>query len=75
MGRSLADQIRRDHADIKIDVVIPIPDSSRPAAMEMAVSLKVPFREGFIKNRYIGRTFIMPGQEKRKNQFAKNSTQ
>ena len=66
MGRSLADQIRRDHADIKIDVVIPIPDSSRPAAMEMAVSLKVPFREGFIKNRYIGRTFIMPGQEKRK---------
>ena len=66
MGRSLAKQIQRFHSDLRIDVVIPIPDSSRPAAMELAVSLNIPFREGFIKNRYIGRTFIMPGQEKRK---------
>ena len=66
MGRSLAQKVKREHPDLKVDVVIPIPDSSRPAAMEMAINLKVPFREGFIKNRYIGRTFIMPGQEKRK---------
>ncbi len=66
MGRSLANQIQKDHSDLKIDVVIPIPDSSRPAAMEMANGLNIPFREGFIKNRYIGRTFIMPGQETRK---------
>ncbi len=66
MGRSLAEKIKKEHSDLKVDVVIPIPDSSRPAAMEMAVNLNIPFREGFIKNRYIGRTFIMPGQEKRK---------
>ncbi len=66
MGRSLAKKVKREHSDLKVDVVIPIPDSSRPAALEMAINLKVPFREGFIKNRYIGRTFIMPGQERRK---------
>jgi amidophosphoribosyltransferase len=66
MGRSLAEKLRREHADLQIDVVIPIPDSSRPAAMELAEGLGVPYREGFIKNRYIGRTFIMPGQEVRK---------
>jgi amidophosphoribosyltransferase len=66
MGRSLADKIRRDHRDLEIDVVIPIPDSSRPSAMELAEKLGLPYREGFIKNRYIGRTFIMPGQELRK---------
>ncbi len=64
-GELLADKILREHPDHDIDVVIPIPDTSRTAAMEMAVSLGVKFREGFIKNRYIGRTFIMPGQELR----------
>ncbi|HAG76096.1 MAG TPA: amidophosphoribosyltransferase, partial [Thauera sp.] len=51
---------------VHIDVVIPIPDSSRPSAMQMAHRLGLPFREGFVKNRYIGRTFIMPGQATRK---------
>ncbi len=66
MGEYLADKILRDHPDHDIDVVIPIPESSRPSAMELSVRLGVKFREGFIKNRYIGRTFIMPGQEERK---------
>ncbi len=66
MGRSLAEKIRREHRDIDIDVVIPIPDSSRPSAMDLADRLGLPYREGFIKNRYIGRTFIMPGQEVRR---------
>jgi amidophosphoribosyltransferase len=62
MGESLADKIRRQHRHLDIDVVIPIPDSSRPSAMELSKRLNLPYREGFIKNRYIGRTFIMPGQ-------------
>ena len=62
MGESLADKIKRGHANLDIDVVIPIPDSSRPSAMQLASRLNLPYREGFIKNRYIGRTFIMPGQ-------------
>lgn len=66
MGESLAEKIRRDYRHLDIDVVIPIPDSSRPAAMELANRLGVAYREGFIKNRYIGRTFIMPGQAVRK---------
>ncbi|OGU20377.1 MAG: amidophosphoribosyltransferase [Hydrogenophilales bacterium RIFOXYD1_FULL_62_11] len=66
MGVSLAKKILRDHADLKIDVVIPIPDTSRPSALQLANHLNVPYREGFIKNRYIGRTFIMPGQALRK---------
>jgi amidophosphoribosyltransferase len=66
MGEKLAEKIRRDHQDLQIDVVIPIPDSSRPSAMQLAMSLGVPYREGFVKNRYIGRTFIMPGQAMRK---------
>jgi amidophosphoribosyltransferase len=66
MGESLAKKIRKDHSDIHIDVVIPIPDSSRPSAMELAKHLNISYREGFIKNRYIGRTFIMPGKEIRR---------
>ena len=62
MGESLADKISREYAHLDIDVVIPIPDSSRPAAMQLSKRLNLPYREGFIKNRYIGRTFIMPGQ-------------
>ncbi len=62
MGESLADKIKREYGQLDIDVVIPIPDSSRPAAMQLANRLNLPYREGFIKNRYIGRTFIMPGQ-------------
>src|SRR5688500_6268510 len=66
MGKSLADKIVKLGLRDQIDVVIPIPDSSRPSAQEVADKLKKPYREGFIKNRYIGRTFIMPGQEMRK---------
>jgi amidophosphoribosyltransferase len=66
MGKSLADKIRASGIVEQIDVVMPIPDSSRPAALEVATKLGKPYREGFIKNRYIGRTFIMPGQEQRK---------
>ncbi|MDJ0881553.1 MAG: amidophosphoribosyltransferase [Gammaproteobacteria bacterium] len=66
MGVKLAKKILRQYPDHDIDVVIPIPDTSRPSAMELAYHLGVKFREGFIKNRYIGRTFIMPGQKMRK---------
>ncbi len=66
MGESLADKIRRNYSHLDINVVIPIPDSSRPAAMQLSKYLDLPYREGFIKNRYIGRTFIMPGQGKRR---------
>ncbi len=66
MGESLADKIRTDFGHLKIDVVIPIPDTSRPSALQLANVLGLPYREGFIKNRYIGRTFIMPGQAMRK---------
>ena len=66
MGVKLARKILRQMPEHDIDVVIPIPDTSRPAAIELAYHLGVKFREGFIKNRYIGRTFIMPGQKMRK---------
>ncbi len=66
MGEKLAEKILRDWPDHDIDVVIPIPDTSRTSALQMANRLGVKFREGFIKNRYIGRTFIMPGQQMRR---------
>jgi amidophosphoribosyltransferase len=66
MGEYLADKLKRTWSEIDIDVVIPIPDSSRPSALQLANRLNIPFREGFVKNRYIGRTFIMPGQAMRK---------
>ena len=66
MGDYLAKKILRLRPDHDIDVVIPVPDTSRTAAIQVAFHLGVKFREGFIKNRYIGRTFIMPGQENRK---------
>jgi amidophosphoribosyltransferase len=66
MGESLGEKIRTEYGHLDIDVVIPIPDSSRPAAMELSKHLNLPYREGFIKNRYIGRTFIMPGQATRR---------
>jgi amidophosphoribosyltransferase len=66
MGHKLAEKVIKDWPDHDIDVVIPIPDTSRTSALEMAITLGVPYREGYIKNRYIGRTFIMPGQKLRK---------
>lgn len=66
MGEKLAEKVQRVRPDYDIDVVMPIPDTSRTSAMQMAHVLGVKFREGFIKNRYIGRTFIMPGQQQRK---------
>ena len=65
MGDKLAEKILREHPDHDIDVVIPIPDTSRTSALQLAQKLGLKYREGFIKNRYIGRTFIMPGQEQR----------
>jgi amidophosphoribosyltransferase len=66
MGDKLAAKIKRELTDLPIDVVVPVPDTSRSAAIQVAHHLKVKYREGFIKNRYIGRTFIMPGQKIRK---------
>jgi amidophosphoribosyltransferase len=66
MGEKLAEKIRRSYRHLDIDVVIPIPDSSRPSALQLALGLGLPYREGFVKNRYIGRTFIMPGQAVRR---------
>jgi len=65
MGVKLGEKIQRLRPDHDIDVVIPIPDTSRDAALEIANVLGVKYREGFIKNRYVGRTFIMPGQGER----------
>lgn len=66
MGARLAQKIIKEHTEHDIDVVIPIPDTSRTSALQLAHELGVKYREGFIKNRYIPRTFIMPGQKMRK---------
>ncbi|GAB1436966.1 MULTISPECIES: amidophosphoribosyltransferase [Sphaerotilus] len=66
MGETLAQRVINMMPPSEIDVVIPIPESSRPAAMQLAQKLGKPYREGFVKNRYVGRTFIMPGQGVRK---------
>ncbi len=65
MGDRLAEKILRERPDHDIDVVIPIPDTSRTSALQVAQRLGLKYREGFTKNRYIGRTFIMPGQDMR----------
>lgn len=66
MGRKLAKKIAREWDDLDIDVVIPIPETSSDIALQIAKELDVPYRQGYVKNRYIGRTFIMPGQTMRK---------
>lgn len=66
MGEYLAQKVREVLPSLAIDVVIPIPDTSRASALQCANHLGLPYREGFVKNRYIGRTFIMPGQATRK---------
>ena len=65
MGEFLAKKIMQERPNHDIDVVIPIPDSSTTSALQLASTLGIKYREGFVKNRYIGRTFIMPFQEKR----------
>jgi amidophosphoribosyltransferase len=66
MGEKLGDKLLKIRPDHDIDVVIPIPDTSRTSALELANRLNLKYREGFVKNRYIGRTFIMPGQKQRR---------
>jgi amidophosphoribosyltransferase len=66
LGETLAKRVISTVPPNEIDVVIPIPESSRPSAMQLAQLLGIPYREGFVKNRYVGRTFIMPGQAVRK---------
>lgn len=70
MGDFLGENILKNYPNLKADVVVPIPDTSRTSAMQVAYKLKAKYREGFIKNRYIGRTFIMPGQTIRKKSVA-----
>lgn len=64
MGQALAEQIKA--SDLEIDSIIPVPDSARPVALEVAKSTGIKYREGLVKNRYVGRTFIMPGQKERR---------
>jgi amidophosphoribosyltransferase len=66
MGTKLAEKIQREWAHVPIDVVIPIPSTSRIAAQEIATRLQLPYRDALVRNRYVGRTFIMPGQAQRK---------
>lgn len=71
MGKKLGQKIAREWADLDIDVVIPIPETSIDIALQIASELELPYRQGFVKNRYIGRTFIMPGQTMRKKSVRK----
>lgn len=73
LGETLAKRVISTVPPNEIDVVIPIPESSRPSAAQLAQLLGLPYREGFVKNRYVGRTFIMPGQSVRKNRCARSS--
>lgn len=66
MGTRLGEKIKREWSDLDIDVVIPIPETSMDVALQIANTLEKPYRQGFVKNRYIGRTFIMPGQTQRR---------
>lgn len=66
MGKKLGEKIKKEWEDVDIDVVIPIPETSCDIALEIAAILGLPYRQGFVKNRYIGRTFIMPGQTERR---------
>lgn len=66
MGKKLGQKIKQKWEDVDIDVVIPIPETSCDIALQIAAALDVPYRQGFVKNRYIGRTFIMPGQTERR---------
>ncbi|RKF19605.1 amidophosphoribosyltransferase [Alginatibacterium sediminis] len=66
MGTRLGEKIQREWSDLEIDVVIPIPETSCDIALQIALQLELPYRQGFVKNRYIGRTFIMPGQSQRR---------
>jgi amidophosphoribosyltransferase len=66
MGTKLAEKIQREWSHLPIDVVVPIPSTSRVAAQEIATRLNIPYRDALVRNRYVGRTFIMPGQAQRK---------
>ena len=66
MGKKLGARIHEDFSHLDIDVVIPIPETSCDIALQIAQAIDKPYRQGFVKNRYVGRTFIMPGQQQRK---------